>query len=73
VLKRGDKALGERSVESFPHRPKEELYGLESDPNELKNVAGDPKHAEVLTDLRKRLREWRAATKGPWAVEYQHE
>jgi N-sulfoglucosamine sulfohydrolase len=73
VLKRGDKKLGQRDLESFLHRPHEELYDLEKDPNELKNVASDPHYADVLKGLRSRLREWQEKTKDPWVVKYQHE
>src|SRR5262249_25023906 len=73
VLKRGDKMLGERSLESYLHRPHEELYDLEKDPHESKNVAGDPKYADVLKDLRARLKDWQVKTKDPWVVKYTHE
>ncbi|MFQ5808182.1 MAG: sulfatase, partial [Armatimonadota bacterium] len=35
--------------------PREMLTDLESDPGEMKNLASDPRHAPVLTDLRRRL------------------
>jgi N-sulfoglucosamine sulfohydrolase len=73
VLKRGDKAIGQRGLEGFLHRPREELYDLEKDPNELKNVASDPAQAEVLKDLRARLKEWQEKTKDPWVIKYRHE
>ena len=43
-------------------RPREELYDLAADPYELKNVAGDPKHAEALQDLRQVLSNWQTET-----------
>jgi N-sulfoglucosamine sulfohydrolase len=73
ALKRGDTMLGKRSLEQYTHRPKEEFYDLASDPNELKNVAGDAKYAAVLDDLRKRLRAWQVKTNDPWLVKYQYE
>lgn len=39
-------------------RPVEELYDLDADPHELVNLAEDPKHANVLADLRRALSEW---------------
>jgi N-sulfoglucosamine sulfohydrolase len=73
VLKRGDKLMGSRTVQSFLHRPKEELYDLAADPNELKNLAADPAHAKALEDLRARLADWRERTNDPWLVKEKHE
>ncbi|MBA4064355.1 MAG: heparan N-sulfatase [Isosphaera sp.] len=73
VLKRGDKLMGSREVKAYLHRPKEELYDLTADPNELKNVAGDPAHAKALEGLRAKLAGWRAATNDPWLVKDKHE
>jgi len=39
-------------------RPAEELYDVEADPHESVNLAGDPKHAGVLADMRRALSEW---------------
>jgi N-sulfoglucosamine sulfohydrolase len=73
ILERGDKKMGERSVEYFVHRPLEELYDLTKDPHELKNVAEDPAFAEVLRDLRERLKAWQVKTRDPWLVKYRYE
>ena len=73
ILERGDKTMGERTVESFVHRPLEELYDLEKDPHELKNVATDPNYAEMLKDLRERLKAWQIETHDPWLVKYRYE
>ncbi len=61
-------------------KPKEELYDLEADPYELKNLAGDPRHAEVLQRMRKVLADWRDEIgdgeiseefrKGGWPADY---
>jgi N-sulfoglucosamine sulfohydrolase len=51
IVKRQDRMMGQRSVSAFLKRPREELYDLKKDLNELRNVAGDPAHAEVLADL----------------------
>ncbi len=39
----------------FESRPPESLYDIESDPHEVNDLAGDPKYASVLKDLRRRL------------------
>jgi len=56
--------LLERNV----RHPREELYDLAADPDELSNVAGDPAHAAALADLRGRLRDHLAETADPWLV-----
>jgi N-sulfoglucosamine sulfohydrolase len=58
--------VGRRTLESYEHRPEFELYDVESDPDELKNLADEPMlaktKAELLAKLKKRLSE----TKDPW-------
>lgn len=39
----------------FEPRPAEALYDLASDPDETRNLAGDPKYAAALADMRTRL------------------
>jgi len=73
VLKRGDKLMGSREVKAFIHRPKEELYDLSADPNELKNLAADPAHGKPLADLRAKLQAWREKTNDPWLIKDKHE
>jgi N-sulfoglucosamine sulfohydrolase len=79
VLKRGDTMMGSRPVKNFLHRPKEELYDLSTDPNELKNLLADPKWAEsdingdVLAALKRFLATWREKTGDPWLIKDRHE
>ena len=73
ILKRGDKKLGDRDLEAFLRRPREELYDLAADPHELKNLATEPKSAEVLANLRTRMKAWQEQTRDPWLVKDSHE
>ena len=73
VLTRGDKMLGSREVKAFLHRPKEELYDLAADPNELKNLADQPVDAKPLENLRAKLAAWRENTNDPWLIKDRHE
>jgi N-sulfoglucosamine sulfohydrolase len=73
VLSRNDTMLGKRSRDAFEHRPKDELFDLAKDPDELNNVAGDPAYAEVLKELRGKLKDWQTATKDPWLVKERYE
>jgi uncharacterized sulfatase len=40
------------------HKPAEELYDLESDPHEVRNLAGSTAHKEVLNRMRAAHRRW---------------
>ncbi len=39
----------------FQPKPVEMLFDVEADPHEVRNLAGDPRHAEALAAMRKRL------------------
>lgn len=42
----------------YQHRPAEELYDLEYDPYELKNMSGDPVYAKIKGRLKTELELW---------------
>jgi N-sulfoglucosamine sulfohydrolase len=66
VLARKDPQMGQRSVAEFLHRPEYELYDLESDPDELHNLARDPSRSSVVADLKGRLKARMEQTGDPW-------
>jgi arylsulfatase A-like enzyme len=45
--------------------PQEQLYDLLFDPNEAHNLAEDPRHADILEEMRGRLKKWMYETKDP--------
>ncbi len=53
-------AFAKEQTERYVNRPEWELYDMQSDPFEMKNVAGDPANAEVKAKLEKELRDWMA-------------
>ncbi len=71
IRQRKNKMMGQCSVESFINRPPEEAYDLKNGPNELRNLAADPAHAETLTVLRRRLPAWQNATNDLWTILYR--
>jgi N-sulfoglucosamine sulfohydrolase len=73
VLKRKDPLMGKRSVAAYVKRPKEELYDIATDPNELKNLAADAGSANVLEEMRAKLAAWRNKTADPWLIKDKHE
>ena len=44
-------------------KPAEELYDVNADPHEINNLAGNPKYASVLKEMRAVLVQWIADTK----------
>jgi arylsulfatase A-like enzyme len=51
--------LQKRAMELWPHYSElDQLYDLEDDPQEQKNLAGDPGHADRLAEMKLRLDEW---------------
>ncbi len=73
VLKRNQRMLGARTLEAFLHRPRFELYDLESDPQEVVNLADRPEQAVLVAELKQKLHDWQARTKDPWLIKYKHE
>ena len=56
VYKKGPDAMyGKRTVKAYIHRPKFELFDLKEDPYETVNVADDPRYADVIDELKKKL------------------
>jgi hypothetical protein len=52
----------------FGKRPAEELYDLRSDPDQVRNLAAEPKHRAVREGLARRVDEWMKATADPRAA-----
>jgi N-sulfoglucosamine sulfohydrolase len=68
-----DALYGSRPCQSYIQRPQYELYDLQADPKESRNLAGDPNHASLLRELQAKLRAWQEKTKDPWVVKYEYE
>jgi arylsulfatase A-like enzyme len=60
--RRGRLAAHHRQRFFLPRRPEVELYDLQVDPEEKKNLAADPRHATVLRELDERLSRWMRVT-----------
>jgi N-sulfoglucosamine sulfohydrolase len=64
---------GKRLVRDFLQRPRYELYDLAADPDEVTNLADDPKHAAILKQLQEKLKAFQERTGDPWVVKYRYE
>ena len=53
---------------AFGRRPAEELYDLRADPDQVKNVAGDPKYAKTRAEMGERLMATLRAANDPRVV-----
>ena len=54
---------------AYGKRPREELYDMKKDPDQMKNVASDPAYAETLKKLRTRLMNYLRETNDPRLVD----
>jgi uncharacterized sulfatase len=52
------KLTGATAVFMAPHKPPEELYDLDNDPHELKNLAALPESEPILRRMREAHRQW---------------
>jgi hypothetical protein len=71
TLKRGDPTIGPRSVKKYLFRDQIELYDLESDPDEIINLAEHSDYQEIRTKLSKRLATWCEQTNDQWLVRHR--
>jgi uncharacterized sulfatase len=54
-------------VTRYMRRPAEQLYDVENDPFEMSNLAGDPKHAAIRSELAAALDRWQREQGDPGA------
>jgi N-sulfoglucosamine sulfohydrolase len=74
VWRDGPKArYGRRTVGDYINRPEFELYDLERDPHESKNLAGDPQYARVLDAHKQKIRDFQARTSDPWILKWVYQ
>jgi len=68
-----DAPYGKKTVGAYIHRPAFELYAIDSDPHEAKNLADDSRFVDILTTYKKKLKEFQQATDDPWIIKWQYE
>ncbi len=73
ATEQGNGMLGRRPVGLFLHRPKLELYDLEEDPDEVRNLAEEPARQTLKAELLAKVKAFQAATKDPWVRKWTYE
>jgi len=68
-----DAPYGAKTVGTYMQRPEFELFDVEKDPHEGKNLADDPAYAEVLETMKKKLREFQQRSSDPWILKWKYE
>ena len=68
-----DAPFGQKTVKEYIHRPKFELYAIDKDPHEGKNLANDPEYAEVLKKYQDLLKESQKELNDPWIMKWRYE
>ncbi|WP_080057850.1 sulfatase family protein [Spirosoma aerolatum] len=72
-LKKGVKVYGKRTVDAYLHRPRFELYDLQTDPDEIHNLAANPKYGEVRQRMQTKLKQFQKQTHDPWLSKWEFE
>nr|XP_054762817.1 LOW QUALITY PROTEIN: N-sulphoglucosamine sulphohydrolase-like [Lytechinus pictus] len=55
-----------KTLEDYYYRDEWELYDLQDDPHELKNLADDPDHQEIRQNMTAQLHSWMMETDDTW-------
>jgi len=71
IAARKPEKMGQRAIKAYFERPAEELYDLEKDPNELRNVAADSAYSASLKEMQGKMLAFREKTKDLWLREEQ--
>jgi N-sulfoglucosamine sulfohydrolase len=68
-----DAPYGRKTVGQYVQRPRFELYHLAEDPDESRNLADDPAHAETLARYQQKLRALQQEYGDPWITKWEYE
>jgi N-sulfoglucosamine sulfohydrolase len=64
---------GVRTVEAYTHRPEFELYDLENDPYESRNLAQEAAYTGELATLKEKIRAFQERSNDPWILKWEYE
>ncbi|KAJ6136370.1 Alkaline phosphatase-like alpha/beta/alpha [Penicillium capsulatum] len=57
--------IGWRPLQDYFSRPTEELYDIQADPDEVRNLAEKPDYRSVLDEMRTTMENWQRRTEDP--------
>jgi N-sulfoglucosamine sulfohydrolase len=66
ALKSEDGMYGNKPIGNYYFRPEFELFDLENDPYESKNLSENPEYAELLVTLKEKIKAFQHRTNDPW-------
>lgn len=55
-----------KTLHTYYYRDRWELYDRSKDPEELRNLAGDPNYHDILFTMQEMLKKWQWETSDPW-------
>ncbi|MCM8531640.1 MAG: DUF4976 domain-containing protein, partial [Lentisphaeraceae bacterium] len=73
LAKGKDAMYGLKTVDQYVNRPAFELYDMQKDPNESKNLAIDPEFAKVLQEYKDKLKAFQKEMNDPWIMKWKYE
>ena len=68
-----DAPYGLKTVGEYIHRSAFELFDLQADPCESKNLANDPKHRALLAEYQAKLKAFQKQMDDPWIMKWDYE
>ena len=68
-----DAMYGMKTVDQYIHRPKFELYNMETDPHESINLADNPEYTSVLKEYQLKLKAKQKEVHDPWIMKWDYE
>jgi N-sulfoglucosamine sulfohydrolase len=73
-LEKGKNApYGQKTVDEYINRPPFELYAIDKDPHESKNLADNPEYADILDKYKGLLKQKQKELNDPWITKWDYE
>ncbi|TWT79824.1 Arylsulfatase [Planctomycetes bacterium CA13] len=68
-----DAPYGNKTVDTYIHRPAFELYDIQADPNEMTNLAESTGHADLLKKYQDKMKAMQKDLQDPWLIKWTYE